>query len=162
MVKKALKSMWIINDVLNKDQNKVMAYQFSTKYVRFKDYNKLLTIPRMIGGGTYPAGAIKDSILIIEKYKKTHGFANVIDIIITDGQFGVGGDSDKQIETLNKLGHETILINICNYGYSYGGRSSNHGAKHFIRLNNFDELVPELMTIFTKVKKTLIKKAKVM
>lgn len=159
---KALKSMWVINDALNKDQNKVMAYQFSSNFEKFKDYDKPLTIPNMIGGGTYPASAIKDSIPKIEKYKRTHGYSNVIDIIITDGEFKVGAESDKQIEILNKLGHETILINISDGRYGYRGTTSSHGAKHFIKLKYFEELVPELMTIFTKVKKALIKKAKVM
>jgi len=160
---KALKSMWVINDALNKDQNKVLAYQFSGGFEKFKDYDKPLTIPKMMGGGTYPSGAIKDSIPKIEKYKRTHSYSNVIDIIITDGEFDVGGKSDKQIGILNKLGHETILINISDEGrYVYRGTTSSHGAKHFIKLKYFEELVPELLTIFTKVKKALIKKVKVM
>lgn len=158
---KALKSLWVINEALNRDQNKILVYQFSSNYQRTKVYDKPLSIPRMLGGGTNPAPAIKDAIPLIEKYKAINGYTNVVDIIITDGDFDYGSQSDAQIMNLNKLGHETILINIEGYRYYRSGTGTDdrkkHKAKHYIELNDFDELVPRLTTIFTKIKKSLVR-----
>ena len=160
----AVKSLWIINEALNRDQNKILVYQFSSNFELTKNYDKPLSIPRMLGGGTRPAPAIKDAIPRIEKYKAVNGYTNVVDIIITDGDFDYGGSSDKQISNLNRLGHETILINVGWYSGGYYNRSSEevdtrkrHKAKHYIELNNFSELVPRLTKIFVKIKKSLVR-----
>lgn len=150
---KSLKAIWVINDAMNKDENKIMAYQFAVDYIKFKDYDEPLSIPQLIGGGTYPAPAILESIQHINKYQKLNNYHNVVDIIITDGDFS-REDNDDAIQKLNDLGHETILIKVKGYDYS----KEKHKAKHYIHLVEFEDLVPKLTEIFTKIKKSLIRR----
>jgi len=148
----ALSTMWVINEALNRDENKVMIYQFSGGYQLIKGYDKVLSVPVMMGGGTEPSGAIQNSIPIIEAYRKARSFGSVLDIIITDGDFS--DFHNVAIERLNALGHETILINVSSYIQS-------HKAKHVIHLQNFRELTGSLTKIFVAIKKGMVAKAKV-
>lgn len=150
---KAVNSCWVLNKALNRDKNKIMAYQFSTDFQLMKNYDQLFTVPAMIGGGTYPAGAINNAIPKIESYKKANRYNFVVDIIVTDGFFDLNNDSDA-IAKLNNLGHETIIIHVEDF------KADFHNAKHRIILKSFDLLVPELITIFTKLRKVLIMRAR--
>lgn len=150
---RAINSLWIINEAMNKDKNKVMCYLFNDSYLRFKDYDGMLTIPAFTSGGTDPRGAINDSIPVIEKYRKKHGFKHVIDIFITDGQFSNSNECKKLIEKLGRMGHETILINV------WGSRDKR-GAKHFTYIKSFDELGKNLVRIMGKIKKNIIKQVR--
>ncbi len=153
--KKALSTLWIINEAMNRDENKVMCYEFSNRFIRFKDYDNVLTIPRFLSGGTHPEHAILDSIPIIEKYKRKHGYKHVIDIIITDGSFCQRRNNDA-IAQLNKLGHETILINVKSRD------PECHNAKHMMYVDSFDVLADKLIKMFKVIKKNIIKKVRVM
>jgi len=161
--KKAINSCWIINEALNRDENKIMVYQFSSGHQLVKEYDKPLSVPKMIGGGTNPASAIKDAIPRIEAYKRAKSFRYVVNIIITDGEFETRGDSDNAIQQMNKLGQETLLIHIGS-GYQNSNVPSGykHNAKHYLGLHSFDALVPETVKIFTQIKRVLIRKAKVL
>jgi uncharacterized protein with von Willebrand factor type A (vWA) domain len=152
---KALSTLWIINEAMNTDENKVMCYEFSHNFIRFKDYDNVLTIPRFIGGGTDPHNAITDSIPIIEKYKRKNGFRHVIDIIITDGGFYTS-DNDNAIARLNKLGHETVLVNVEHRD------PQGHNAKHVMYVESFNDLADKMIKMFKVIKKNVIRQAKVM
>jgi predicted nucleic acid-binding Zn-ribbon protein len=152
---KAVSCMWVINEALNRDENKIMIYQFSSGYELIKEYDKPLTVPNMIGGGTYPAGAIEHSIKIIEGYKKAKNFNFVVDIIITDGEFE--DSQDTSIMKLNNLGHETILIKVGAYA---GNPELTHKSKHTLGLTGFGELVGSLTKIFIEIKKGLVAKTR--
>ena len=147
----ATKSCWIMNEALSRDQNKVMGYIFSTSFALFKRYDEPFTMPRNLHCETFPCYALEDSIDKTEAYKKANKFRTTFDIIITDGAFDTRDYSDDVIDRLNKLGHETILINV---GHD---DENSHNAKHLIFLDNFDELVPAMVRIFTKVKKNLVR-----
>lgn len=161
--KKAINSCWVINEALNRDENKIMVYQFSDGHQLVKEYDQPLTVPKMIGQGTYPASAINDAIPRIEAYRKAKSYRYVVNIIITDGEFD-NNESDEQISRLNQLGHETILIHISSIQPNRGMTPewAKHKAKHYLALNSFDVLVPELVKVFTDIKKVLIRKAKVL
>jgi hypothetical protein len=147
----ATKSCWIMNEALSRDQNKVMAYIFSTSFALFKRYDDPFTMPQNLHCETYPCHALDDSIDKTEAYKKANHFRTTFDIIITDGAFTEDDKSDEVIDRLNRLGHETILINVAH------DDDNSHNAKHLIYLNNFNELVPAMVKIFTKVKKNLVR-----
>lgn len=152
---KAVRCMWIINEALNRDENKIMIYQFSSDFELIKEYDKPLTVPKMMGQGTYPQGAINHSINVIENYKKAKNFTFVVDIVITDGDFE--NAQDTSIMKLNNLGHETILIKI---GSDFYGEEDNHKAKHSIKLNDWGLLVGSLTKTFIEIKKGLVAKTR--
>jgi hypothetical protein len=154
---KAVRTMWIINEALNRDDNKIMIYQFSHQFERVKEYDQPLTVPRMMGGGTNPAPAINNSIPIIEAYRKSKNFNFIVDVIITDGEFS--DTEDEAIMKLNALGHETILIKV---GYYAGDLSKTHKAKHIIGLKEWSGLVGALTNTFIDIKKGLVARTRMM
>jgi hypothetical protein len=148
----AIRTCWIINEALNKDNNKVMCYQFGNKnFMKFKDYDEILKMPKFIEStSTEPSFAINHAIPHIQAYQREHDFKTVVDIILTDG--GFDNCEDSTFQKLNMMGHETIILNVKFF------TSETHKAKHSIYVDKFEHLTPAMVQIFGRIKKGLVSK----
>jgi len=152
-----LGALWIINEAFNKDDNKIMAYQFSIKYAKIKGYDEKLTRPNFMGNSTYILDSLIDALPHIERYKKANGYSNVLNIVITDGWLQDDKDSVKNvIKQMEDKGHHNVLLNV---EFKPTKEYANEfGFKHFMYVANFDDLTPKLIKLFGKLKKSMIKK----
>jgi len=150
-----LGALWIINEAFNKDDNKVMAYQFSRDFTKIKGYDDKLSRPTFMGNYTYVAGALRDAIPQIEAYRKANNFKNVINMVITDGAIQDEEDTvNVELKEMDNLKHHTILVNVAHKPSEF---DKKFNWKHNIYVENFDDLTPKLINIFSKIKKSLIK-----
>ena len=152
-----LGALWIINEAFNKDDNKIMAYQFSNRYAKIKGYDEKLTRPNFMGGNTYVLKSLMDALPQIERYKKANGYSNVLNIVITDGWLQDNRESVKNvIKQMEDKGHHNILLNV---EFKPTKEYANeYGFKHFMYVENFDDLTPKLIKLFGNLKKSMIKK----
>ena len=130
-----------------------MVIEFSNNYKLIKKYDGKLkfTSPQRLG--TYLPPAIRSAIPMIKEYQKSNDFKNVLNIIITDGQFHGYLDTCNCLRELQRLGHHTIIITV---GTRKIDKEAYPMVDHIIFLEEFSQLSDMLIRIFKLMKKELI------
>lgn len=159
---KAVRTCWVINDALSKDNNKVMIYQFDSEYAVMKKYDEPFIVSSMLGGGTNPEGAMGNALPIIKNYARANKFRNVINVVITDGDFDSRFSVKQQFEKMNALNHETIVIRIgAGKKYNVVIDHKEVSAKHGLVFTSFNELTAQLSKIFVTIKRCVTESTRV-
>lgn len=150
---KAKKAAWIISEAMEECDNPVSLIIFrshATDVKVVKDFNKKGHWNFNAGGGTEPSTAIKLGVRMLDNLQKKDEIDNLMLIVVTDGEWC---QWDAYRHLFDKIHREYEDIETIQIDVAHAGE--DRGAKHYIKLKEFEELPVTLKEIVIDMQKNI-------